>query len=365
MLVSTSQISGGLPARRDSKTVRAPSTTIPLAWNVIGSVLETIRTTVPRGQMAEVLKALGAAPVPLQMPDVYESLKRGVIDGVTVDLSPLKYWKFAEVIKEFSWFKSKFTLDVPGPNDYTIGGSFWEFGGPDLDRAKLFVMIGTAEDHHSNPLKVAISKFKRRGGRFISINPVRTGYSAIADEWIPIKPGTDGALFLALGNEIIKQGLYDRDYVDRYCSGFAELARHVQPFTPEWAWLETGLEPAQIRETARAMAHAAPATLVHPGRHVTWYGDDTQRCRAIAILNALLGSWGRRGGFYIPEKASLPKMKLPPYPKVKRTWRDAFPGEFPMANLALAGMGEAEVAVAAEVESRPSRVHRLSRRTRA
>jgi TRAP-type transport system periplasmic protein len=51
------------------------------------------------GQMAEVLKALGAAPVPLQMPDVYESLKRGVIDGVTVDLSPLKYWKFAEVIK--------------------------------------------------------------------------------------------------------------------------------------------------------------------------------------------------------------------------------------------------------------------------
>ncbi|MBS1172412.1 MAG: putative molybdopterin oxidoreductase family protein, partial [Proteobacteria bacterium] len=42
---------------------------------------------------------------------------------------------------------------------YTIGGSFWEFGGPDLDRAKLFVMIGTAEDHHSNPLKIAISKF--------------------------------------------------------------------------------------------------------------------------------------------------------------------------------------------------------------
>ena len=81
---------------------------------------------------------------------------------------------------------------------YTIGGSFWEFGGPDLDRAKLFVMIGTAEDHHSNPLKMAISKFKRRGGRFISITPVRTGYSAIADEWVPIKPGTDGALLLAI-----------------------------------------------------------------------------------------------------------------------------------------------------------------------
>ncbi len=99
---------------------------------------------------------------------------------------------------------------------YTIGGSFWEFGGPDLDRAKLFVMIGTAEDHHSNPLKIAISKFKRDGGRFISINPVRTGYSAIADEWVPIRPGTDGALLLALIHEIIALGLYDRDFLVRY-----------------------------------------------------------------------------------------------------------------------------------------------------
>jgi len=99
---------------------------------------------------------------------------------------------------------------------YTIGGSFWEFGGPDLDRAKLFVMIGTAEDHHSNPLKIAISKFKRAGGRFISINPVRTGYSAIADEWIPIRPGTDGALLLALTHELIAAGLYDHEFVARY-----------------------------------------------------------------------------------------------------------------------------------------------------
>jgi anaerobic selenocysteine-containing dehydrogenase len=99
---------------------------------------------------------------------------------------------------------------------YTIGGSFWEFGGPDLDRAKLFVMIGTAEDHHSNPMKVALSKFKRAGGRFITINPVRTGYSAIADEWIPIKPGTDGALLLALVHELIALGLYDRDFLARY-----------------------------------------------------------------------------------------------------------------------------------------------------
>ena len=105
---------------------------------------------------------------------------------------------------------------------YTIGGSFWEFGGPDLERSKLFIMIGTAEDHHSNPLKTALGKFKKDGGRFISINPVCTGYSAIADEWIPIKPGTDGALMLALIHETIKQGLYDRDFLVQY-SNSAQL----------------------------------------------------------------------------------------------------------------------------------------------
>lgn len=102
---------------------------------------------------------------------------------------------------------------------YSIGGSFWEFGGPDLDRARLFVMIGTAEDHHSNPLKMALGKFKRGGGRFIAINPIRTGYAAIADEWIPIKPGTDGALLLALIHELIEQDLVDHEFVARFTNG--------------------------------------------------------------------------------------------------------------------------------------------------
>lgn len=99
---------------------------------------------------------------------------------------------------------------------YTIGGSFWEFGGPDLERSRLFIMLGTAEDHHSNPMKIALAKFKRNGGRFIAINPVRTGYAAIADEWVPIKPGTDGALLLAIIREIIAQGLFDREFLINY-----------------------------------------------------------------------------------------------------------------------------------------------------
>jgi len=123
---------------------------------------------------------------------------------------------------------------------YTIGGSFWEFGGPDLERSKLFLMFGTAEDHHSNPLKIELSKFKRNGGRFVSINPVRTGYSAIADEWVPIKPGTDGALLLALIHEIIKTGLYDREFLIQY-SNAAQLV-NVEEDSDEFGLLVRGLE---------------------------------------------------------------------------------------------------------------------------
>ncbi len=99
---------------------------------------------------------------------------------------------------------------------YTIGYSFWEFGAPDWDHAKYFILWGVAEDHSSNPLKIGLDKLKRRGARFVSINPVRTGYSAIADEWVPIRPGTDGLLALAIVHVLLKRGLVDWEFLIRY-----------------------------------------------------------------------------------------------------------------------------------------------------
>lgn len=98
----------------------------------------------------------------------------------------------------------------------TLGGAFWEFGAPDWDRTKLFVMFGVAEDHDSNPIKMGIGKIKKRGARFVSVNPVRTGYSAVADNWIGIRPGTDGLLVLAVVHELLKARKIDVDYLMRY-----------------------------------------------------------------------------------------------------------------------------------------------------
>ena len=83
---------------------------------------------------------------------------------------------------------------------YTLGGSFWEFGEPDWERTRYFLMFGVAEDHDSNPIKIGLGKLKGRGAKFVSVNPVKTGYSAIADEWLGIDPGTDGLFVLSLAH---------------------------------------------------------------------------------------------------------------------------------------------------------------------
>src|SRR5215813_4038787 len=100
---------------------------------------------------------------------------------------------------------------------YSIGGSFWEFGEPDWEHAQYFLMFGVAEDHDSNPIKIGLGKLKTKAAaKFVSINPVRTGYSAIADEWIGIRPGTDGLFVLALIQELLRAGRIDEDYLRRY-----------------------------------------------------------------------------------------------------------------------------------------------------
>ncbi len=100
---------------------------------------------------------------------------------------------------------------------YTIGGSFWEFGEPDWERTRYFIMFGVAEDHNSNPIKAGLGRLKSRGDtKFVSVNPVRTGYSAIADEWIGLRPGTDGLFVLALIHELLKADKVDWEYLVRY-----------------------------------------------------------------------------------------------------------------------------------------------------
>ena len=224
-----------------------------------------------------------------------------------------------------------------GPRDEAFFATFGEeVYSPeitDIRDTRCLVLIGShiGENMHNGQIQ-EMSDAIDKGASIITVDPRFSTAAGKSKYWLPIKPSTDMALLLAWMHEIIYNDYYDKKYVEKYCSGFDKLKVHVNDFTPEWAYGITTIKPDLIRKTAKEMAEASPAVIVHPGRHVTWYGDDTQRIRAIAILNALLGSWGRRGGFYRPAKYELAQVQIPAFKEPSRSWTDLFPGKYPVAS---------------------------------
>ena len=142
---------------------------------------------------------------------------------------------------------------------YTMGGAFWEFGQPDWDHTKLFMLFGVAEDHDSNPIKMGIGKIKARGARVIGVNPIRSGYNAVADDWIGITPGTDGLFILSLIHELMRAGKIDLDYLARYTN--APVLVNADPNSPEHGLFlrDTDGKPTVIdRKTGKLMAFDTP-----------------------------------------------------------------------------------------------------------
>jgi thiosulfate reductase/polysulfide reductase chain A len=236
-----------------------------------------------------------------------------------------------------------------GPRDAGFSLTYGEdVGSPertDIRNARCLTLIGShlGENMHNTQVQ-EFAEAVAAGATVIVVDPRFSVAAGKATHYLPIKAGTDLALLLAWMNVIVREQLFDRQYVAAHGHGFDKFAADLAPWTPEWAYPITGIAPETIRETAREMARHKPASLVHPGRHVTWYGDDTQRARAVALLNALLGSWGRRGGFFVPSRMSVAPYPYPPYPKPKRDAADNPGNRFPFAEEILtSGLREATI----------------------
>lgn len=203
----------------------------------------------------------------------------------------------------------------------------------DLEESKCIVLIGShiGENVFTSQVTNFITGLQN-GAKLIVVDPRFSTAASKADWWLPIKPGSDLALLLGWMNVLVSENLYDKQYIDQYATGMKELEEHVKPFSPEWAAPLTDISAAQIRETAHAMAEAKPAVAIHPGRHVTWYGDDTQRARAMAILTALLGAYGRQGGMFLPTKVKQGRIPLPPFPESERGRADGAGTKYPLAS---------------------------------
>ena len=183
------------------------------------------------------------------------------------------------------------------------------FGGPpepDYTNTKLILFWGTnpmsstrfgnyAVEGDLGNYRSVISEAKKKGIITIAIDPVRSETVELCDQWLPINPGTDLALALAMLHVIIKNDLYDREFVDNWTFGFDRLVAHVSDYTPEWAESKTGISASKITELAKIYATTEPA-LLRDGNGHDMNNNGAQTIRALMFLIGITGNYDVPGG---------------------------------------------------------------------
>ncbi len=150
---------------------------------------------------------------------------------------------------------------------------------------------------------------QEKGAKMVSFDPRLSVFSSKADEWHAIKPGGDLPVLMAMCNVMITEKLYDAGFVERYTTGFDQLAEAVQEATPEWAQKLADVPADVITRVTREMAACAPHAIVSPGHRATFSQEEIDMRRMIFTLNVLLGNIEREGGMY-QKKAAATYNKL-------------------------------------------------------
>ncbi|MDA8500077.1 thiosulfate reductase PhsA [Citrobacter sp. Igbk 17] len=150
---------------------------------------------------------------------------------------------------------------------------------------------------------------QEKGAKMVSFDPRLSVFSSKADEWHAIKPGGDLPVLMAMCHVMITEKLYDAGFVERYTTGFDQLAEAVQEATPEWAQKLADVPADVITRVTREMAACAPHAIVSPGHRATFSQEEIDMRRMIFTLNVLLGNIEREGGMY-QKKAAATYNKL-------------------------------------------------------
>lgn len=185
----------------------------------------------------------------------------------------------------------------------------------DLARSRYMVFAG--RNYAGGIMPGAMKQIMRArdsGAKLIVVDPRMCELAKIADEWIPIRPGTDLAFFLALSHTLISEKLYNADFVTQYVEGFDEFWRANKDMSADKAAEICGISADKIREIARGLAKNAPRAFLEPGYHGlhNHYVNSTETAQANVVVNALLGNMYQQGGL-LPSAGvkfgSLPAMK--------------------------------------------------------
>ncbi len=187
----------------------------------------------------------------------------------------------------------------------TLGG----YPESDLENAEYIIMAGAnrAEAIVTPDTMDIFKRTKGRGAKLICIDPRFTNTAAKADKWLAINPGTDLAFVLALTFVVIKEELYNKEYVAKHVNGFDKYKINIldNNYTPEWAEKITGIQAKDIYQIARDFMAHAPKAIYYPGRRSTFSNNDFQLRRAMAIFQGLSGGIDTKGGLVFGSKLKL------------------------------------------------------------
>ncbi len=180
----------------------------------------------------------------------------------------------------------------------TIG--FSAMAPDDFEKSRLIVNWGANPENSvmNQGQPAAILNALRKGARLIDIRPMLDPLGTRADMWLPIRPGTDCALALAILNVIINEKLYDSEFVSKWCHGFDKLTGHVQQYSPEWAAEISGIPADRIREAARMMAGIKPMFLKAGNGIGDQAKDGVSTIMAVSLISAITGNLDIPGGYY-------------------------------------------------------------------
>lgn len=218
----------------------------------------------------------------------------------------------------------------------SIGDTDWDT--PDLENSKVILNFGSnffeAHQGHVGMLN-RVAKARRDGAYLVTFDVRLSNTAAQSDEWIPIRPGTDGIVALAIGHVIFRDGLDSRSFLNEWTNVNRDTwFQHYMTFTPQWAERESGVSQSVIERLAHRFAQSAPnvTTLSNRGAHAHENGFNNER--AILCLNAVVGSIGEPGGwsYTAGDVNQLVPQPQPIPPKPTLTTQLSHPIEFPVAN---------------------------------
>lgn len=163
--------------------------------------------------------------------------------------------------------------------------------------SNLYILWGHNPDQSDFPLKFSIARNRKKGAKLVVIDPKKIALADKADMYLRIRPGTDGALALALMNVIIEESLCDMDFIEKHTNGFDKLIPHVKTCTPEWAQGITWVQADEIRRLARLFAGTKGASIFQGTCTQDMTANGTQNSRAFSVLQAITGNINVPGGW--------------------------------------------------------------------